>query len=170
MQEVWKTIENTNNTYFISNMGNVKSLKGRNANGRILKPYIINSGYKMVNMMVDGKKQRKLVHRLVASSFLHLKEGLVVNHKNGDKLDNRLVNLEVCSYKENSEHAHKNGLVNMNSVRKKVNMYDMQYNYQESFDSITEAFNKTKIDISGISKCCRGLRDHAGGYKWSFNI
>jgi hypothetical protein len=90
--EEWKPIENTNNTYWISNKGRVKSYKGYEA--RILKPNIIN-GYKRVDIIQEGSRSSKLISRLVASVFLPLPTSIdmELHHIDGNKLNNDASNL-----------------------------------------------------------------------------
>ncbi len=79
---------------------------------RILKPWLIGNGYEMVMLYKTGEKPRKfLVHRLVAMTYISNPNNLrEVNHKNGNRLDNRIKNLEWISSKENKIHAIKLGL------------------------------------------------------------
>lgn len=105
-KEIWKTIPETNSAYEVSNFGSV-----RNHKGRVLKLWLINSGYKSVSLTISGKRKNFLVHRLVASSFcLNLYGYPVVNHIDGNKLNNHSDNLEWVSYKQNLDHAKANGL------------------------------------------------------------
>lgn len=109
MEEVWKDIPGFEGEYQISNMGKVKSFS-RYQEGRILKPWLTKgngkSGYYYISL---GRKHRQLVHRLVALTFL-IKNNQTVNHKDGNKLNNRVDNLEWVSYSENNKHAYTNKL------------------------------------------------------------
>jgi hypothetical protein len=72
---------------------------------RVLKSYRSSGGYVMVDLsLLNGTTKKCLVHRLVAATFLNLEPGQEVNHKNFDRADNRLINLEVCTRKENTAH------------------------------------------------------------------
>ena len=115
MRENWKIIEEFPN-YLISNYGNVKTLKTLED-----RTTHINSGYELI-ILNDGEKQHsRLVHRLVATTFIPNPENKpCVNHLNGIKTDNRLVNLEWVTYKENIDHAIKTGLID-HSKRKNPN-------------------------------------------------
>lgn len=117
--ETWKEITWTDGLYYVSNMGNVKKVGGKqfgrkvyksNSEERILNQQVQNSGYLIVKLYVKPKHYTCLVHRLVMQAFVGDNPGMDVNHKNGDKHDNRLSNLEWCSRKENMEHCSKNGL------------------------------------------------------------
>lgn len=81
--------------------------------GRTIRPCLAKTGYLEVATCHKGRKVSKfLVHRLVAMAFVPgFAEGLVVNHKNGDKLDNRPGNLEWVTKGENSKHAWASGLI-----------------------------------------------------------
>ena len=78
----------------------------------------LTSGYLMVRIMVDGKRIVGLSHRLVWQAHRgDIPEGKCINHKNGNKSDNRLNNLEVVTYSENIKHAHRMGFVDQTSTR-----------------------------------------------------
>lgn len=104
MKEIFKTIESS--SYSISNIGNIRNDK----TGRIIKTYINNSGYRIVNLF--GKCH--CVHRLVAKAFVPNPNNLSdVNHKDENKLNNNANNLEWLSHKDN---------MNYGSVKKKISI------------------------------------------------
>lgn len=112
-KETWRLIEGTYSPYHISDLGRVKSvgcfvIKPRGSYHkpeRILKGTISPQGYLVVRIKFDSKKV-VCIHRLVANAFLTPVEGKnYINHINGIKTDNRAVNLEWCTPKENTLHA-----------------------------------------------------------------
>lgn len=107
--EVWKEIIFTPNHYEISSLGRVKSF-ARYPNGTILKPTLSPKGYNYVNLG-RGLENRYFVHALVALVFLGDRpNGLIVNHKDGNKLNNSIENLEWTTYGQNNKHAYDKGL------------------------------------------------------------
>lgn len=93
--------------YLITSDGEVINKK----TGRKLKSDLNNCGYKRVTLSKEGKTKRFFVHRLVALHYLPNPSGSdVVNHKNGDKTDNQVDNLEWCSPSKNRIHAFETGL------------------------------------------------------------
>lgn len=79
---------------------------------KVMKPYIGASGYRRVNLSKNGKAQKYLIHRLIAKVFIPNPESLpCVNHKDGDKSNNTVSNLEWCTYSENQKHAYSTGLI-----------------------------------------------------------
>jgi len=122
MQEIWKDVVGFEGLYRVSNLGNVKGMSkswvcGMHGSIRIkpesiLKLSIDSNGYNQVWMAKSGKGRHYLVHRLVAKAFLGNPENKKdVNHKNGKKIDNNLINLEWCTRSENVIHAFKNNLI-----------------------------------------------------------
>lgn len=116
MTEEWADINGYEGIYQVSSLGNVRSLDRVISSGARRKgqPMKIQNGsaYRQITLGKNNKLKTHLIHRLVAAAFLPAVEGKdVVNHINGDKTDNRLENLEWCTYKENMEHASGTGLM-----------------------------------------------------------
>lgn len=132
MEEKWKPCLNYEN-YEISNLGNIK-----NKNNKILKTHFCNSGYKKI-VLHNGKNKRKTytIHRLVMLTFKpnEIFEKATVNHKDGNKLNNNLDNLEWCTQKENLQHAFKIGLIKHNKT------YKLK---EEDIPKIKDLFDKLK--------------------------
>lgn len=100
--------------YAVDDSGNVYSLVQRTSTKQYprwlqLKPEVTHNGYLTVALYLSGKVHRRRIHRLVMEAFTGPSD-LFVNHKNADKADNRLENLEYCTHTENCKHALENGL------------------------------------------------------------
>lgn len=180
---IWKDIKNYEGKYQISNYGEVKSMK----NNIILKSPI-KSKYLYVTLYdFKGKPKKHTIHRLVAKAFLENPcNYTVVNHKNGDKHNNCVKNLEWCTYSHNTLEAFRLGLSkswcgtkfgkehpNYNlrgkwKYQKPVLQFDLSNNFIARYNSSTEAERKLKLSCSHISECCRGIRKTCGGYKWKY--
>lgn len=110
--ENWKKIEGYKN-YYVSSHGKVKTTDyNHTGQEKTLSVFKNSYGYIACNLMQDGVRKRKLVHRLVAKAFHPLSERLgdTVNHKDGNKENNFYQNLEWCSIQDNLNHAMVNGL------------------------------------------------------------
>lgn len=174
-EEIWKEIPSMP-YYQASNLGRIKSLRTFKYSRtkkekievmrvRILKQQTDYKGYKRVKTMYGTKK----VHRLIAEAFLPNPENKPqVNHKDGNKLNNNIDNLEWCTNGENQIHAFKMGLQHINAecLKKKVIQYDMNMNFIKEWESIAEA--QKELKLYHISDCCRGIRHHCGNYKWRY--
>ena len=118
--EKWKDIDGYEGHYQISNTGLIKSLERFAFNGykmyklkeKILKQNIVGSGYLTVTLSLESKVKRFYIHQLVASHFLQKKEGsyIVVNHVDGIKTNNNLLNLEYTTQSKNISHSYNTGL------------------------------------------------------------
>lgn len=108
---LWKPIKGYGGLYEVSNTGKVKSFKNqaKYKEGRMLKTD--NKRYPTLMLYGNGKGKRFLVHRLVAETFIpNLENKSQVNHKDGNKKNNHVSNLEWCTSKENIEHALVTGI------------------------------------------------------------
>ena len=156
--EHWKEIAGYEGLYEVSDKGRVKSLKyGKE---KILKPSNNPRGYLQVCLYKDGNRKQLLVHRLAAEAFIQNPNNLeTVNHKDEDKTNNTVGNLEWMTLEDNIIY----------SQARQVQMFDKKTGeLLATFPSTREAERVTGIDQSSISKCCKGKRKSTGGYIWCF--
>lgn len=169
-KETWKPITCTDNVkYEVSSEGKVRNLK----TGRILKPFYA-SGYAMVSLTSANndktKKTLKLVHRLVAQAFIPNNDPskTLINHKDENKRNNSVANLEWCTYKYNANYGTRNERVGK-SKSKPILQLDMKTRLIiATYSSIMEAGLSTGINRSNISKAAKGKYKTAGGYGWKY--
>jgi hypothetical protein len=137
--EIWKKIEKEGKEIYVSNHGRIKDLKNRE-----IHPNKMSNGYLRIAM--NSKQQ--LVHRLVAQAFLENPNDLqMVNHKDSDKTNNKLENLEWISHSDNITHSWKNNPEKYGYM-KKVDKVDKNGNIIESYRSIAEACRKNNLKSS----------------------
>jgi len=106
MQEVWKDIVGYEESYQVSNLGNVRSIN------KILKPNLTKKGYYHVTLYSQGIPKTFKLHRIVAKHFIENPHNkLEVNHIDGNKINNTVINLEWNTRKENNRHAIDNNLL-----------------------------------------------------------
>ena len=159
-EEIWKPVLNTEKTYFVSTLGRFK-----NASGIIIKnPKPTPGGYIVVT--IDGITYR--LHRIVAQTFLENPEKKEqVNHKDGNKSNSRLDNLEWVTNRENQLHKFATGLGN--NFTRKINQYDTDLNCMQTFPSIANAAKELNIGKTNISGVLRKNRKTAGGFIFTYD-
>lgn len=165
--------------YEVSSYGNVRSVDRvqttssgvqQSYKGRMLKKTIMrgrhgNDGYYVVNLRQCGKSNVVTVHRLVADAFLSNTYQLpTINHKDGNKLNNCVENLEWCSYAQNNIHALANGLRRPRGTP--IRQLDFDGNVLCEYKSESEAARVSGVSRNTISHCVNGRSQSAGGYKW----
>jgi len=117
MKKIWKQTMGYEGLYLISSHGDVKTISRKDSLGRVVKEKMRKlvsdtRGYLQVGLYKNKKMKLELVHRLVAKTFIeNIIKKPCVNHKNGIKTDNRVENIEWCTYGENNIHACENGLM-----------------------------------------------------------
>lgn len=153
--------------YLVSNTGEIKGVK----TGKIRKKNINHEGYYFVGISVGSREDKPCikVHRAIAETFLVNKEDYpVINHIDGNKLNNNICNLEFCTYSDNSIHAYKNGLIGRQSTC--ISVIRMSDN--KKFDSISDAarfVNPVNVN-SAVTLIGHAIRNNrsAYGYKWKY--
>lgn len=170
MEEIWKDIEGYEGLYQVSNMGRVRSLT-RNI---ILKNQIARSGYKRIQLYKNNKGYKHFqIHRLVANAFIPNPDNLPqVNHKDENKANNRVDNLEWCDSKYNINYGtgkKRRGLSNTNGkCSKPVLQYTLEGIFIKEWKSTMDVERNLGFAHTHISECCRGEQAYGYGYLWKY--
>lgn len=172
MQEIWKDIPGYAGYYQVSNSGRIRSVNRvilssgfkQNRKGKILNQTKQTTGYSTVNLCVENIRKRFLVHRLVAEAFIPNPDNMPhINHKDENKENNSVENLEWCDPKYNNNYGTFNERVSK-SKKKPVICVELKIR----FDSQGEASRITGISQACISCSCYNPNRKAGGYHWKF--
>lgn len=154
--------------YKVNRQGDIYSIKNKD----IIIPQ--KSLYASIKLYKKGTRTlRRSIHRIVAEAYHKNPENKpLVNHKDGNKLNNNDWNLEWNTHSENAKHAYEIGLVirkdRIKPNAKIVKMLETNGRMIRMFASIREADRTTGVDQSHITKVCKGTRLTAGGYKWEY--
>lgn len=180
--EEWRDIVGHEGLYQVSNLGRVKRMRfvvmRKNGRPHTWKTKIIaqypRNGYLRVPIEINGKKISKVVHRLVAFAFITNPDDYKeINHKDENKLNNKVENLEWCSRSYNCGYGslrEKMSEYYKGKPKKsiKIYQYDLDGKLVKVWDSINQA-KKRGFSHTCIIDVCKGNRKTAKGYKWSFN-
>ena len=166
MEEIWKPIKNYEGLYEISNIGRIKTLKFSGGDKpKIMSPYDVH-GYKRIRIFKNKKQRSTSIHRLVAEAFLpNPLNKPFVNHKDGNKSNNVVTNLEWATESENVAHAFRVLKIKAHGGRKKKRVRIIETG--QVFDSIKEA-SSYGYNRSSIIMCCEGKYHTASGYHWEY--
>jgi len=161
--EIWKSHPDFEKLE-VSSFGRVRSVKGHYYTGRP-----INSGYLQVTFCVNGKNVYKLVHRLVAQTFIKNTDNLPqVNHKDGNKTNNNVSNLEWCTNSYNQNYREKYGISATESLGHPIFAVNLTTLEVSQFRSQREASRELGVFISNINNVIKGKQKHAHGF-WFVN-
>lgn len=167
MQEVWKDIPDYEGLYQVSNLGRVKSLQRKNQEQ--LKTQRINKqGYLMTQLWKNNICRTKRTNRLVAQAFIPNPNNLPqVNHKDENKLNNCVSNLEWCTDEYNKNYGTRNIRIGK-AKSKKVKQFDLKGNYIKTWDSVKQA--QKKLKLFHIYDVCNKKHRYktCGGYIWKY--
>lgn len=193
MEEIWKDIAGYEGLYQVSNLGRVKSLdkyipfNGTISlrKGKILKQKTNKYGYKCLRLFKNGCGKWLIAHRIVAQAFIPNPNNLPqVNHKDENKSNNLVENLEWCDAKYNMNYGTRiertsKKEINRPDKSRPVLQYTLCNEFVAEYKSINEAERQTGINQSNISACCRNkkIKDgkgsfytvkSAGGFIWKY--
>ena len=156
-----KDIKGYEGLYAITTEGDVWSYKKK----MFLVPWDNGEGYLRVSLCKDRERKIYLIHRLVAEAYIPNPDNLPqVNHKDENKANNCLQNLEWCDAKYNSNY----GTCitkRSNSCKKPILQYDLNGNFIKEWPSATDVGKEAN---DNICKCLKGKRKSAYGYKWKY--
>ena len=159
----YEDIKGYEGIYRISSDGKVFSTKG------IKTVEISNNGYARVNLFKNGKGKHYSIHRLVASAFIPNPLNLeMVNHKDGNKINNAICNLEWWNANYNMKHAYEHCLIHPKTT--KVIQYTLDFKKVKEWDSIAEACEILGLNHANVVTVCKQNtnRKQTGGYIWRY--
>jgi len=176
--EKWKDIKGYEGLYQVSNYGRVKSLRRYRKNHskkqlveeKIKQPRESWQGYLLMDLYKNNQQKTIRVHIVVAETFIPNEENKeTVNHKDGNKANNRVDNLEWCTYKEQNVHFYKHNLKSKENIEKAVKAMNKKnskktrcINNGTIYSSASEASRAVGVSASLIMRVCRGERKTAG--------
>ena len=182
MEEIWKAIEGYEGKYEVSNLGRVRSLDMKfdriwngitqhyHVKGRILKQKTDNKGYAFIGLSNGARHNISYfrVHQLVAKAFIPNPDNLPqVNHKDENKQNNIVSNLEWCNAQYNATYGT---IPEKNSKAHSIPVVqcDMNGNPIRTYPSATAAAKSIGLTRGAVTKCCKGQNKTAGGYRWRY--
>ena len=156
-----KNIEGYEGLYAITSCGKVWSYKRK----KFLTPLVNGNGYMFVNLCKNGKIKNHLIHRLVAEAYIPNPDNLPqVNHKDENKTNNCLQNLEWCDAIYNINYGTRNEKIS-NSNKIPILQYDLDGNFIREWNSATDVGREARVNIY---YCLKGRTKSAYGYKWKY--
>ena len=177
--EEWRSVPGYKGYYEVSSEGNVRSVDrvivrhGRNTflRSQPMKQYVDSAGYLNFMATKGSRKTHLMVHRCVALAFISNPQNkLTVNHKDGNKLNNSVANLEWATYSENLSHAYVNHLRNTtlgkhippNTAKTIPTKKELIRELREANCNMSEVARKHRITSTAVAKMCKryGMPNH----------
>ena len=176
-EEIWKDIKGYEGLYQVSNLGRVKSFNAKNGRlsnqSRLLTPKLDRYGYLKLTLCKDKEYKYVTVHRLVALAFINNVENKPeVNHKDGNKLNNCVDNLEWMTGLENIHHAFDNELTpktplnNPKSI--KISQYDLTGNFIKTFPSTKEVERQLGFSACSVARAAKSKSHFSHNFLWRY--
>lgn len=168
---MWRTIPNYEGLYEASTDGRIRSVDritphGHLWKGRELKQTLHTAGYLAVTLCKDGIPFSHLVHRLIAETFIDNPDNLgFINHKDENKHNNNVSNLEWCTKQYNNTY---NGKLEKQYTRKPVVQMTMDGKTLIVHESGASAASAVGVNPSAIMRCCQGVTKTCKGFKWMY--
>lgn len=173
VEEIWKDIAGYEGLYQVSNFGRVKSLAklcGHRPKGETILNIQDTRGYKRVTLCKDNKLKKFQIHRLVAIAFIENPENKpCINHKDENKANNNVDNLEWVTWKENTNYGHciENCHKKLTpTIQKKYGQRVKCLETGDIFQSLKDAAKWCNGNWSCISACIKGKVKTHRGYHW----
>ena len=177
-EEIWKAVDGYEDYYEVSSFGRVRSVDRivTYSNGdkhfykrKIMKSFSDKDGYLLCNLSKNSKHNAPKIHRLVAQAFISNPYNLPqVNHKDEDKSNNCVDNLEWCDGKYNINYGTRNEKVAVYFSKTVLQLDINTGRVISEYKSARDAKRKLNIHQDSIYGCCNGKRKTAGGFKWKF--
>ena len=173
MEEIWKDIKGYEGLYQVSNLGRVKNIK-RN---KVLKPLERKGGYVNVNLYDRNLKMKTLtIHKLVALAFIeNISNYPCINHKDENKKNNRVDNLEWCTSLYNNTYGtrlERTSETMKKTLKKRPELIKKRpvicITTGERFESAKLAGKKYNLFPNNITNVCRGNIYHIKGYRFKY--
>lgn len=182
MKEIWKDIPNYESLYQASNLGKIRNKK----TNKILKQNNHESGYLRIGLFKNGKEIKYYIQVLMAMTFLDKNNfksmpyedrtkidinKIRINHKDENKHNNNISNLEYCTYSYNNNYGSRNKIVaNKNKIShsKKINQYDLNGNFIREWNSMHEIERQLNIPSPCVCLCCKNKQKKSKGYIFKY--
>ena len=165
-EEIWCPIKDYEGLYEVSDQGRVRSLKfGKE---RVLNPVRDDGGYLLVNIWKNGEKKMCKVHRLVSQAFIPNPDNLPeVNHKDEDKTNNKVSNLEWCDRKYNQNYGTRTKR-QAEKLSKPILQYTKSGEFVKEWKSMNDVQRNLGYSKGNISSCCTGRLKSAYNFIWKY--
>lgn len=160
--EIWKDVVGYEGLYEVSDLGSV-----RRSNGQTMFGNLNSYGYRVHKLTKDGVGRDYKTHQLVARAFIPNEFGArSINHKDGQRDNNHVENLEWCTPSQNARHAIET--LNVSTIARPVIQIGMDGELFAIWSNINKAATTLGISNMLIGACCKGTAATAGNFVWRY--